>query len=281
MSNGVKIPKIALGTWLMSKEQAEQAVRTALEIGYRHIDTAQAYENEDAVGKAVRESRIDRDEIFVTTKVQAEFKTYDSAAKSIDGSLKTMGFDYIDLILIHSPEPWKEFRGPNHYYAENKEVWKALEDAYEAKKVRAIGISNFLIDDMENILEDCRIKPMANQVLAHISNTPFPIIDYCQERDIIVEAYSPIGHGALLKDQSLKAMAEKYSVTVPQLCIRYILQLGCVALPKATSKEHIASNADVDFEIDAADMKTLKDMAPIESYGKDDMFPVFGKGIRK
>lgn len=275
LNNGVKIPKLGLGTWLIDNDKVVDVVKDALEVGYRHIDTAQAYENEEGVGKAIRESGIPREEIFVTSKIAAEEKTYDDAYQSIGESLKKLGLDYLDLMIIHSPEPWAEFRGEKRYFEENKEVWRALETAYKEGKVKAIGVSNFLKDDLENILSSCEIKPMVNQILTHISNTKTELIDFCKEQGILVEAYSPIAHGAALKNETLINMAEKYHVSVAQLCIRYVLQLGLVALPKASTKEHIVDNSKVDFKISEDDMNTLKNMDTIESYGSDDFFPVF------
>lgn len=275
LNNGVKIPKLGLGTWLIDNDKVVDVVKDALEVGYRHIDTAQAYENEEGVGKAIRESGIPREEIFVTSKIAAEEKTYDDAYQSIVESLKKLGLDYLDLMIIHSPEPWAEFRGEKRYFEENKEVWRALETAYKEGKVKAIGVSNFLKDDLENILSSCEIKPMVNQILTHISNTKTELINFCKEQGILVEAYSPIAHGAALKNETLINMAEKYHVSVAQLCIRYVLQLGLVALPKASTKEHIVDNSKMDFKISEDDMNTLKNMDTIESYGSDDFFPVF------
>ena len=275
LNNGVKIPKLGLGTWLIDNEKVVDVVKSAIEVGYRHIDTAQAYENEEGVGKAIRESGVAREKIFVTSKVAAEAKTYEEAYQSITESLNKMGLDYLDLMIIHSPEPWAEFRGEKRYFEENKEVWRALETAYKEGKVKAIGVSNFLKDDLENILSSCEIKPMVNQILTHVSNTKKELISFCKEHDILVEAYSPIAHGAALENEELQKMAQKYHVSVPQLCIRYVLELGLVALPKASTKEHISDNAKVDFEISEDDMNVLKNMDTIENYGSDDFFPVF------
>lgn len=191
LSNGVKIPKLGLGTWMIPNENAAQAVKDAVTLGYRLIDTAQAYGNEQGVGEGVRECGVERSEIFLTSKVAAENKSYESAAKSIDETLAKTGLDYIDMMIIHSPQPWAEFRDEKRYFAENKAVWRALEDAYDAGKIRAIGVSNFLIDDLQNILEDCRIKPIVNQILTHIANTPLELIEYCEKNGILCEAYSP------------------------------------------------------------------------------------------
>lgn len=254
----IQIPKIGLGTWLVPDNEAAATVRTAIECGYRHIDTAQAYENEAGVGEGVRTCGIPREQIFITSKVAAEIKNYKDAAASVDVSLQRLGLGYIDLMLIHCPQPWDEFRGPKRYFKENREVWKALEEAQEAGKVKAIGVSNFLEDDLCNILDDCTVRPAANQFEIHVGNTPAGLMEFCRRKGIAVEAYSPIAHGRALNNTRLKEMAGRYGVGTAQLCIRYTLQLGAVSLPKSTDPEHIKSNLDVNFEISEEDMDILK-----------------------
>ncbi|MDD3260411.1 MAG: aldo/keto reductase [Oscillospiraceae bacterium] len=277
LANGVKIPKLGLGTWLIDNAQTAQAVRNATAIGCRHIDTAQAYGNEAGVGEGMQSCGVPREQLFITTKIAAEAKSYQSAAASLDESLRKLGSDYIDLAIIHSPQPWaKVNQSSNRYFAENKEVWRALEDAYLAGKLRAIGVSNFLQQDLENLLSDCRIAPMADQILVHISNTPLKLISFCQSNHIQVEAYSPIAHSEALKNQKIAEIAEKYQVTVPQLCIRYDLQLGLAALPKTANAAHMRENAQVEFTIRAEDMERLKKMEHIKDYGDSSFFPVYG-----
>lgn len=261
LSNGIEIPKLAIGTWLINNDKVKDVVKEAVAIGYRHIDTAQAYENEQGVGEGIRSSGISRDKIFITSKVAAEIKSYSSASESIDKTLKTMGLDYIDMMIIHCPQPWAEYnKSDNRYFEENTEVWKSLENSLKSGKIRAIGVSNFLKEDIENILKTCEIKPMVNQIQAHIANTPFELIDYCQKQNIIVEAYSPIAHGKALKNQVITAMAEKYRVSAAQICIRYDWQLDMVVLPKASSHEHIKNNSQLDFVISDDDMNLLKNL---------------------
>lgn len=277
LTNGVQIPKLALGTWLIKGAAAKDAVKNAIEIGYRHIDTAQAYGNEEEVGNGVRESGIRRDDIFITSKVAAENKSYASALESIDTSLKTAKLDFIDLMLIHSPQPWVEVnQSDNRYFEENKEVWRAMETALKAGKIRAIGISNFQKEDIDNITADCEVKPMVNQLLAHISNTPLELIEYCNQQNILVEAYSPIAHGETLKNPEIIRIAEKYGVSVAQLCLKYDLQLGMIVLPKTESPQHMRENAQLDFEISAQDMELLKNIEHIKDYGDSSFFPVYG-----
>ena len=275
LSNGVQIPKLGLGTWLIPDNEAAAAVKAAIDLGYRHIDSAQAYGNERGVGEGVRAAGIPREQIFITTKVAAENKTYESAAASIDESLRKLGMDYADLIIIHCPQPWAEFRGVKRYFKENKQVWKALEDAYKAGKVKSIGVSNFLVDDLQNILEDCRIKPMVNQILLHIGETPQDLLSFCKEQGILVEAYSPIAHGQALNNADIAAVAKRYGVTIPQLCIQYTLQLGTVSLPKSSNPDHIKSNVQLDFTISNEDMAVLAGIG--QDYGDDSWWPVFSK----
>ena len=281
LSNGVMIPKLGLGTWFISDDTVAQAVRDAISLGYRHIDTAQAYQNERGVGEGVRTCGIPREELFVTTKLAAEVKSYDEAVASIDGSLKTMGLDYVDMMIIHSPRPWMEYQEADPYFEGNREAWRALEDAYTSGKIRAIGLSNFGINNIENIRFSCTVAPMVNQILVHFSNTPEELISYCKEHDILVEAYSPVAHGELMKNQVVKEMAQKYGVSVPQLGIRYCLDLGLLPLPKTANPAHMKNNADLDFTISVADLDTLRNIKKIENYGDASFFPVYGGNLKR
>ena len=277
LTNGIKIPKLGLGTWLIEGQSATQAVIDAVKLGYRHIDTAQAYGNEKEVGEGIRNCGVPREELFVTTKVAAECKSYESAAASIDESLAKLDIGYIDLMIIHSPQPWVEVnQSDNRYYKENIEAWRALEDAYKAGKIKAIGVSNFLIDDLKNLLDNCEIKPMVNQILCHISNTPLELVEFCKANDIQLEAYSPVAHGAVLGNKAIKAFADKYGVSVPQLCLKYDLQLGMVVIPKTANPKHMEDNAQLDFTISDEDMEILKKIEHIKDYGAHSFFPVFG-----
>jgi diketogulonate reductase-like aldo/keto reductase len=274
LSNDVTIPKLGLGTWFIDDEKAAQAVRDAVEIGYRNIDTAQAYGNERGVGEGVRTAGVPREELFVSTKLAAEIKDYDRAVAAIDGSVKTLGLDYIDLMLIHSPQPWDNFRGGD--YAEgNREAWRALEDAYKAGKVRAIGVSNFLQDDVDRLLETADVVPHVNQLLVHAGNTPADLHG-------VLRRQGHPGRGVLAdrprRDPAERrgpaAMAERYGVSVPQLCIRYTLQLGTVSLPKTANPDHMRSNAEVDFVIAEDDLAALRELQYVD-YGEHAAFPVY------
>lgn len=274
LTDGLEIPKLGLGTWFIDDDRAGEAVAAAIRIGYRNIDTAQAYGNERGVGEGVRASGVAREELFVSTKLAAEIKEYDEAVAAIDESLAKLDIGYIDLMLIHAPQPWADFRGGD-YSEGNLAAWRALEQAHQAGKIRAIGVSNFLQQDLENIIEHGRITPSVNQILVHAGNTPTDLIEYCRDRGILVEAYSPIAHGAILDNPLVAAIAEKYGVSVPQLCIRYTLQLGTVSLPKTGNPDHMRSNAQVDFEISGADMEALRQLDE-RDYGEHSKFPVYG-----
>src|SRR3954468_12204920 len=258
LANGVDIPKLGLGTWFVDNDDAAQVVRDAAEVGYRHIDTAQAYGNEAGVGEGIRSCGVPRERMFVTSKLAAEVKSFREAATAIDNSLATTGLDYLDMMIIHSPQPWDQFGSDDRYFEGNRDAWRALEKAYDAKKLRAIGLSNFQAPDIDNILAACTVEPMVNQVLAHISNTPARLIAYSQQQGMLVEAYSPMAHGELFKNSQVRSMAEKYGVSLAQLSIRYTLQLGLLPLPKTANADHMRMNADVDFDIAEDDMEILK-----------------------
>lgn len=276
LSNEVEIPKLGLGTWMIDDKDVVQAVISAAEIGYRHVDTAQAYGNERGVGEGIRSCGVRREEVFITTKLAAEVKSYKQAVGSIDASLQVIGLGYIDMMIIHSPKPWREFHKENRFLEGNREAWRALEDAYKAGKIRAIGLSNFDIPDLDNILGSCSVKPMVNQILAHVSNTPKELIQYTKDNGMLVEAYSPIGHGEVLKNADIVSIAKKYGVSAAQLCLRYALQLGLLPLPKTANPAHMKNNADVDFEISDEDMDVLLNVEQIKDYGEASIMPVYG-----
>ncbi|OUM63861.1 hypothetical protein PIROE2DRAFT_43103 [Piromyces sp. E2] len=281
LNNGVEIPVLGLGTWFIDDDKVADAVVNAVKLGYRHIDTAEAYGNERGVGEGIRKCGLPRDKIFLTTKLAAEYKDYEGAKKAIQKSLDLLDVDYIDLMIIHSPQPWQNFRDGKHYEEGNVAAWKALEEFYKAGKIKAIGVSNFEKVDIENILANGTVKPAVNQVLAHIGNTPFNLIEYCKSKDIVVEAYSPMGHGEIMKHPFLVEMAKSYNVSVAQLCIRYTVQLGLVPIPKTANPEHMKNNAAIDFFISDKDMETLKNAEHINDYGKSMMFPCYNKLAEK
>lgn len=276
LNNGVQIPKLALGVWEIPDDQVATAVKSAVKIGYRHIDTAQAYGNERGVGEGVRNASVSRDQLFINSKVAAEIKNYDQAKQSIDETLNKMGLDYLDMMIIHNPQPWKEVnQGTDRHFEGNLETWRAMEDAVKAGKLKTIGVSSFNQADLENLINNSATKPAVNQVQIHIGDTPMDIIKYSQANDIAVEAFSPVAHGAAMNDDRIKQMAAKYKVSVPQLCIRYDWQLNVIVLPKSANPDHMKANAEIDFKISDADMQTLAAINGME-YGDASVFPVFG-----
>lgn len=256
LSNGVTIPKIGFGTWqIPDGEEAYRAVSYALEVGYTHIDTAQVYQNEASVGRAIADSSLSRKDIFLTTKIWNSNRSYDLAKKSIDESLNKLGVDYLDLLLIHWPNP-KALR--DHWKEANAETWKAMEDYYKAGKVRAIGVSNFMQHHLEALLETAEIKPMVNQILLAPGCPQEELVSFCRQQDILLEAYSPLGTGSIFKNDVAKQLAEKYHKSVAQVALRWSLQKGFLPLPKSVTPENIMSNLDIfDFELSADDEKKL------------------------
>lgn len=256
LANGVTIPSIGFGTWqIPSGEVAYNSVREALNAGYRHIDTAQAYGNEASVGEAILDSGIDRSEIFVTSKLPAEIKSYEKAVKHAALTMKNIGLNYIDLYLIHAPWPWSEIGAD--YTRENIEVWKAMEEFYESGKTRSIGISNFNVKGIDAILENCRIRPMVNQIKLHPGHSQEEITAHCRKNGILVEGYSPLATGRLLDNGEIARIASKYGKSVAQVSVRYVLQKGALPLPKSIHPEYIRQNFDINFELSGDDIRLL------------------------
>ena len=256
-TNGIEIPLIGLGVWQMSNDEAEKSVAYALKNGYIHIDTARTYKNEEGVGRGIKASGVNREDFFLTTKISARSKTYDETKQDIEDSLKALQIDYLDLVIIHAPRPWGKTKEDGRWFEENKEVWRALEEAYNAGMLKAIGVSNFEIDDLENLIETAKVKPMINQIKYHIGSRDEGLVQFCQENDMVVEAYSPIGTGKLLDNPAVKKIAEKYGKSTAQISIRYALQKGLVVLPKSVHEEYILENAEIGFEISTPDMDFL------------------------
>ncbi len=256
MSNGVKIPKIGFGTWQVpSGDVAYQSVMMALKNGYRHIDTAAAYQNEASVGQAVRDSGIPREEIFVTSKLQSHIKTYEDAKEAFEKTLKELGFDYLDLYLIHAPWPWNEI-GKNCDEG-NVEAFKAMIEFYKAGKIKAIGVSNFSPKDIDNIIKHLDFVPHANQIAYFVGHNQEETDTYCKEKNILIEAYSPLAIGHALNNPTVVEMAKLYKKTPAQILIRYCIEKGTLPLPKSTHESRIIENTQVDFEIKASDLEIL------------------------
>jgi len=259
MKNDVKIPAIGFGTWqIPNGDIAYDSVLFALATGYRHIDTAMAYRNEESVGQAIKDSGLRREEVFITTKLPAEIKGFDEAKKAFESSLKRLGIDYIDLYLIHAPKPWGTGGDGMNYMPQNIASWKAFEELYEEGKIRSIGVSNFTNHHLKALIDQTRIVPMANQILVNPGHIPQDTLDFCEKNDILIEAYSPLATGRLIGNERLGEIATRYGKSVAQLCIRWSLQKGFLPLPKSVTKERILENFNVfDFEISKDDMKEI------------------------
>ena len=257
LSNGVAIPKIGFGTWQIKEgKEAYESVLMALKIGYRHLDTATVYRNEKSVGRAIKDSGLKREDIFVTTKLPSHIKGYQSTFKELEKSLKKLGLDYIDLYLIHAPWPWTSI-GSDHTQG-NIDSWKAMIELYNNKKIRSIGVSNFAISDIEAIVKATGFVPHVNQIPFYVGNPQKDIREYCLKNNILVEAYSPLMSGKIFKFDILNQLAAKYHVTPAQIAIRYTIEQNTLPLPKSTHESRIIENKEIDFVIDQEDVKKLE-----------------------
>lgn len=268
LNNGVKIPVIAFGTWQVKNgEEAYNAVREALRVGYRHIDSAEGYYNEESVGQAIRESGIARKDIFLTTKLTNRHVTYEDAKKAIDASLKRLGLSYIDLYIIHWPNP---ISCRPEYEKRNREVYRAMEEAYEAGKIRAIGVSNFKIHHLEALLKTAKVVPAVNQLLINPSDMQSELVAFNEKHNILTEAYSPLGTGKIFTVASLVELASKYKKTVGQVVLRWSLEHGYLPLPKTITPSRIAENFEIfDFKLNEKDIKTLDGLHGVTGLSSD------------
>ncbi len=252
LNNGKEMPIVGLGTWLSKPEEVYNAVLTALKNGYRHIDTAMIYHNEEAIGKAIKDSGILRKEIFVTTKLWNSDQGYESTLKAFNVSLNKLGLDYVDLYLIH----W--FKG----YKKAVNTYKALEEIYRSGKAKAIGVSNYNVHHLMNILNNCEIPPMVNQVETHVTLQNHFLHEYCKDNNIQLEAYAPLMSyriNELLENEVMIKVAKKHNKTVPQIAIRWLIEREIVVIPKSINPNRIISNYDVfDFALDDEDMKDIR-----------------------
>lgn len=259
LNNGLKIPSIGFGTWQTPDgETAVLAVKTAIENGYRHIDAAAIYNNEISVGEGIRKSRIDRKDLFITSKVWNSERGYRKTILAFEKTLNDLQLEYLDLYLIHWPANRKQF---DNWKDINRETWKALEDLYRDGKIKSIGVSNFLVSHLEDLLENCEIQPMVNQIEYHPGFMQKDIVDFCNKNNILVEAWSPLGTGKMLENEVLINIAKKYKKSPAQICIKWILQNEILPLPKSITPTRIAENIDVfDFEIAKEDMEIINSM---------------------
>ena len=255
LNDKVEIPAIGLGTWQSEKPDAYNAVRAAIDCGYRHIDTAYNYDNEDAVGKAVKECGVPRKQLFITTKLPSDIKSYAGAKEYCEKSLKDLDMDYLDLYLIHAPWPWSNVG--SDCTDGNIQAWKAMIDLKKEGKIRSIGVSNFNGKQIDSLVNATGVTPSVNQIRFFIGNTQEHIWQYCKDNGILVEAYSPLATGKIMEIAQIKEIAEKLGVGLPQLCIKYCLQRGALPLPKSVNPTRIADNLKLDFDIPESDMQLL------------------------
>lgn len=255
LNNGVKIPCVAYGTYKAADENGADIISAAVEEGYRYFDTASFYETEEYVAEAIRRSGLPREEFFIATKLWKDQMGYENALQAFEDSCKCLNTDYIDLYLIHWPKPTPDYKDWKQL---DIDTWRALEKLYKDGKVRAIGVSNFLPHHLDNLLENCEIKPMVNQIEYHAGYTQEATVQYCKQRDILVQAWSPISRGRVFHDVTLIELAEKYQVSIAKLCLRFCIQNEIIPLPKAASRERMRENMNLfDFEISDEDMKRI------------------------
>lgn len=254
--NGVKIPKVGFGTWqIPNGDAAYESVTLALKAGYRHIDSAANYKNEPSVGQAIKDFGLSREDVFITTKLESFIKTYEETLVAFEQSRRALGVDYIDLYLIHAPWPWSEIG--KDCSAGNVAAFKAMELLYNEGKIKAIGVSNFNVADLENILAHCDMVPMVNQISFFVGHTQDDVVAFCNTHNILVEAYSPLAIGRLLTNETLVKMAANYNVSPAQVAIRYCLEKNTLPLPKSVNEARIFENAELDFTISTSDLAVL------------------------
>lgn len=272
LQNGVKIPCIGFGTWKVEQGPGcVQAVREAIRMGYRHIDTAAAYGNERSVGEGVRSSGVAREDIFVTSKLANSEHGYERTVAAFEQTMAELGLDYLDLYLIHWPRP-KACR--DNWEEANAGTWKAFEEFYKAGRIKALGLSNFMPKHMIELAKTATVAPMVNQIEFHPGCIHEDIYDYCRKNDILIEAWSPLASGKVFQSQTLQDLAAKYGKSVAQLCVRWCLQLGALPLPKSVQPERICSNTQVfDFEIAPDDMQAMTQAVECGTGGDPDNMP--------
>lgn len=268
LTNGVKIPVVGFGTWQTPDgDVAVESVKAALAAGYRHIDTAQGYKNEESVGKAIKESGVPREEIFLTTKLWNSNHSYELVMQSFQESLEKLGTDYVDLFLIHWPNP-AAFR--DNWQAANAETWRAMEELYTAGKIRAIGVSNFRPHHLDELKKTANIFPMVNQIFLAPGELQPEVVTYGQEHDMVLEAYSPLGTGKIFSVPEMKSIAESHGKSIAQIALRWSLQHGFLPLPKSVHAERIEENAQIfDFELTEDEMKTIDTLDGVVGKAKD------------
>ena len=261
LRNGVVIPLLGFGTWqIKDGEEAYASTLAALTAGYRHIDTAAAYRNESSIGRAIKDSGIPRDQLFITTKLESHLKNYEQTFVEFEQSRQRLGVDYIDLYLIHAPWPWSEWQTNPDYSQGNIAAWKAMEKLYQEKKVRSIGVSNFEISHLEKLFHGINLLPHVNQIPLWIGRPQKELRAFCIQKEIAIEAYSPLATGRIFKLDLLHTLAKKYKKTPAQIAIRFTVDLGTITLPKSTNPSRIIENGELDFKLERDDLLALLEL---------------------
>jgi 2,5-diketo-D-gluconate reductase A len=262
LNNGVQIPQFGFGVYQVPPEDTAEAVQTALELGYRHIDTAEMYGNEKGVGEGVRASGVPREEVFVTSKLNNGFHAHDAALKAFDGTLEALKFDYVDLFLVHWPLP-----GIDVDYVE---TWKAMEEIYRSGRAKSIGVSNFQEHHLRRLFGETEVTPVVNQIEVHPYLAQDGLRSFNADHEIVTEAWSPIAQGKVLDDPTITRIAEKHGKTPAQVTLRWHVQRGDIVFPKSVTRSRIQENIDVfDFELDGTDMGDITGLNRDERTGPD------------
>ncbi|WP_413532026.1 aldo/keto reductase [Empedobacter brevis] len=259
LSNGIEIPAIGFGTWLLEGEKVIEPLKIALAKGYTHIDTAAIYKNEKEIGDVLKAENIERNKLFITSKCWNTERGYEKAMAAFEQTLADLQTDYLDLYLIHWPANETQF--PENWKEQNEGTWRALEEIYKSGKAKAIGVSNFNINHLEALLETAEIKPMVNQIEFHPGHSQPELVDFCKQHNLLIEAWSPLGSGRILENELIVSLADKYNVSVGQICINYCLAKDILPLPRSSSEKNIEANlSSTNFNLNQEDIKAIDEM---------------------
>ena len=259
LSNGIEIPAIGFGTWLLEGEKVTEPLKIALAKGYTHIDTAAIYKNEKEIGAVLKADNVDRSKLFITSKCWNTERGYEKAMAAFEQTLTDLQTDYLDLYLIHWPANETQF--PDTWAELNAGTWRAFEEIYKSGKAKSIGVSNFNINHLEALFETAEIKPMVNQIEIHPGHSQPELVDFCKQHNLLVEAWSPLGSGRILENELIVSLADKYNVSVGQICINYCLAKEILPLPRSSSEKNIEANlTSNNFKLSVEDVKAIDEM---------------------